>query len=821
MGARPRRSRRTLALLFASFMVVPMMMSLAFLLLPRISSQETASAAAARETDKTVSFKIKILGTLNNDTSGDELADSAQADLVDLMQRNPVIVREDRRAEADSGKPGPDKETLNYNFEGRYNNSFNKLSGSVTSLMRVNALSIGPKKGYCINNQTFKGELELEVTEGKNMTGTLTGVQETWRTYEDGDTDSRFTKNVNQRLSAQVEDGAKDTGTKDDDEKTGDKDGTEKTGDEDHHAGGKVPGPGSWPQWIFGTTVAGAIAAGLGLLGGLPGSAPPPVTIAGPEVQPRRPTDDAPQEDGAAYMGSAGYYGDIFRDFLKNTFNDVKRMPGQVYDKGKWVYNGVTDPDNWRDAVDRIQNWNHDILTGQKELVSDMVKDPAGTIDKGLMGASDIAVGVTEAIKNNPLGVIKDILTVDWWKNAMDPNRPIIERLGYSTLAGLNAIGLIESAAGISKWFTGGAGAGLLDDGVRGVGLADDLPRGAGAGERPPRVPMLEPRGNVFHELTTAQETHFNHLWNNNLQEAKSNVKHMKNALNKGNVQDRIDAVVRVQRDPLSKNNLNGRTRQTIKKFKKQLAGLQNTAMDDTIAQISERTGINRNRIRVFRGTNPRRPGSRIRVSMDQDFTIEIVDENGTVVDFPARDAQGIYDNNFYRAAGSPRGVTPAELGESCGNIAVDQHSAESLTFTKEGDFDNLMAGEATSHPETVGDSLRYKSDEPFMRADELARNGHITEAMKERWMGQRETVKAFRNQVEGRLDYLERHPGTVRTPGLDSKIANVRDTIDQMEKMVKEGASPVRIDNFLRSRNTTAEDLAKQVSEIYKVLGS
>lgn len=90
---------------------------------------------------------------------------------------------------------------------------------------------------------------------------------------------------------------------------------------------------------------------------------------------------------------------------------------------------------------------------------------------------------------------------------------------------------------------------------------------------------------------------------------------------------------------------------------------------------------------------------------------------------------------------------------------------------------------------------------------------------MRERWLGQRETVKAFNNQVKARADYLKSRGSPEKIADVNRRIADVEDTVRGMEKLLKEGAGPVKIDDFLRSKGTTAEDLARKIADTYRGL--
>ncbi|NPV58274.1 MAG: hypothetical protein HPY75_01270 [Actinobacteria bacterium] len=648
--------------------------------------------------------------------------------------------------------------------------------------------------------------------------------------------------------------------------------------------GGKIPGPGSWWTWLTGTSVAGIIASLLSLLNWLFEPVTPPAPIPEVEPAPQRPPKPQLSESEKAerkerirrMQESAMVTEGVFELTIKNIWEDLKKPVDWAFDKQQksmeYLRNMMNDParplreigeahrdlmistgryireDAARDISDgmtRLKDWSEQKIKGDIEAMREAARDPMKFLESMGKAQKEWLMSIAESLKKDPWGPIKTILGTDLWEKAMDYNNPLHVRFGYSALATLNTIGLLEGASGLKNWLIGGTGkttgktlVGAMED-----KLDDALKAPKLLTYKEPKLltyerkPLVAPKGKLseadirnirkvrltrdrpfFHDLEKASKGRLKTIWSNELQKAESKVKRFKRAMNSGDIRRQTEAVLEIQRDPLAIQKLSGKDKSTIRKFNRQIRRLQNEAMEETRMQIAQEFGVGPEDVEVFRATNPRDPGARVKPSMDQDLTIRIRQADGSYKDVAAADVQRIYDERFYEAAGRPQGITPEQLGRECRNVAVDRHSAEAFGMTPE-DWENLQLGRTTSHTDTVARTLQFKADEAFTRADQLARSGDINGALRERWLGQRETVKAFNNQLKARADYLKRQGSPEKIADVNRKIADIEDTVRGMEKLLKEGAGPVKIDDFLRSKGTTAEDLARKISDTYRGL--
>ncbi|MCL5735330.1 MAG: hypothetical protein M1274_07025 [Actinobacteria bacterium] len=653
-----------------------------------------------------------------------------------------------------------------------------------------------------------------------------------------------------------------DTGPEIKEQSGAQEDGTQSNG----ASGSKIPGPGSWWDWLKGTAVAGIVVTGLGLIGGRSGTAP-----ATPGPKKNVPPPDAPRlEQAGPYherppglLDAAKKAHDDMVEigglFAENVKNDVVSVPGYISDKAKWAYNGVTNPDTWESAkegFDKFVNLPFDLWKAARDLHDDPEKWEQARVD-----AADKILTVTDAVKkevaDNPWGVIKTIIGADLWEKATDPKVPVVERLGYSAIAVLNTIGLIEGGAALKNWVAGGGGktaTGLIEEvlsGGRTIDKVDDAGRvvttagkvdttvdagkavgtaektgASGAAET-----MRKPEG--LRGLSDAAKIEQTEAWKTARDAAKTKVDEFNQARKGHNAQETIDKVLEVRKDPLAVQDLNTRQPGVMKSFNKELGKLQADSIEAAKERLAQELGVGRDSIQVVKATNP---SSVVKSGMDTDFTFRVTKANhvltpdpanpgkyvwspqtGAVAsDVPAPLAQSTYDDAFYDRAGRPAGTTPEQLGRDMRNVAVDRASPEA--YGDPSDLKAVMKGEAPPSPQRVADTIVHKSQEHFAAEAKLVKEGRAQEAMTERMMGTRETVKSFKNQIEQRVAAIK------KTPGGAAKVASLQDQLDklrgptkQLDKMIKSGASPMEMDDYLmRTTGKTVEGLNHDIADLY-----
>ena len=581
--------------------------------------------------------------------------------------------------------------------------------------------------------------------------------------------------------------------------------------------GSKIPGPGSWWEWLTGTVVAGAVTAGIGLLSTLFGATPTVPPQADPTFTGDGPHDLPTAGFVTGLLTTAGeplpeISDNVTEQTFRNIWDELGTVPGYIH---KTFYSDLFDPENWeKDArgLEDIGKWGQKKTGEAWDYLKEATSDPERVSEdwheakmKAARTFFETIEGTGKAIADDPIGTLKGLLGVDLWENAMDPKKPLPERITNVILGTLNIYGILEGGSGLKNWLMGAGGKKAA------TGLADDAAKGLG------KVPKVKGREAPFKNLDKAGKGKAKTLWANETNKAGSKVKAFKKAMRSGDIQERTKAILEIQKDPLAIHKLNTQDPRVIKSFNRQLKNLHKDASKYSRERIALEKGVDPKDVEFFNATNPKAPGVKVKSGMDKDLTPRWKDKDGIWRDYPDREAQKLYDEGFYEAAGSPEGTTPAQLGKDCRNVAVNQHSAEAFGMSPD-DWDRMQLGKPTSSTETVARTMEYKANEAFARADDLADAGNIEAAMKERFLGQRETVKSFKNQIKTRARYLgETDPGKLAP--FNEEIERVKKTVDEMDRMIQQGADPVRIDDFLRSKNTTAEDLTKQIADIYRKL--
>jgi len=483
-------------------------------------------------------------------------------------------------------------------------------------------------------------------------------------------------------------------------------------------------------------------------------------------------------------------------------------------------------------------------MTGARESIDAVrkaVDDPLGFIEELAKGNKELLTAAAKALQEDPLLPLKFILGTDLWEQAINPNNPLHVRLGYTALATVNTVGLIEWGMGAKSMLSGSdetaRAVGLLDDkfddAVRAVGQVDDKLDEAGrviglADDKAAEVvetkfktgplrrkrPAVKAHKTGSEILSEADRAKMPAVWTDEYAKAEAKIDRFAGAKTPT---ARTQAMLEIQGDDLAKIVLDGKDPEIIRAFNSQLAQPRMTALEQTRLQIAANEGVDPSRVRVFKATNK---STRVKVSMDEDFTVYILKADGTEVAVDAAELQRVYDQKFYDAVGKPKGVTPKQLGKACRNTAVNPKDAEAYGSSY-SDFKKVQAGELPRDPTQVARTITYKADEEFALADKLFKEGKIAGGMKKRLVGMRETGKQFNNQVRSRARILQGQfePGSSEFKWVESRLGDMEGTVSEMNRMIARGESPQEIEAFLRSRGTTPEGLAKKVGDLYEDL--
>jgi len=205
-------------------------------------------------------------------------------------------------------------------------------------------------------------------------------------------------------------------------------------------SGSKIPGPGSWWEWLTGTVVAGAIAAGIGLVNTLFGAAPPPSSLINFDGPMPPPTDlaggTADPFNTQKYPNQPAYIGDAISENL----DIAKDAAGQtVVDTGVALKDGVvgfvkgvasipiTALEGFVQIGRLIAVAHDDATSGRPSILSDL-------------GSRDVR---WDTLKNiwDTLG--KEVLPIEEVKSFFDPHASLEEKLWAIPSAAVKLANLI------------------------------------------------------------------------------------------------------------------------------------------------------------------------------------------------------------------------------------------------------------------------------------------------------------------------------------------------------------------------------------------
>lgn len=816
-----------------------------FLSLPLLCCLFSPAPSLARQNEGDPSFTLSMDPVLQEVPPDIEAQQPANIyDLLvcyGLMSDEMIFVYKDgsARAEAevslDKTFEGGDRTegSASYTFEGRYDSSNKRLTGDIKLSERREGYS-GVAVGDIPENELtleFKGTLDCRFVDDKVMKGKITGVED-YHEILKGETNTLTeVAESNRKLTLAVVLEKEDSGVI-----NGEQEADKK---ED---GSKIPGPGSWWEWLTGTVVAGAIAAGISLISTVFGSTPPPPPLTDFGMPPPPPVDtaegtlDLPPSPHEPLQEVSDY---TLVQTARNIVDDVADGAEYISDKLKWVYEGATNPDKWKDALQNGEDLHEQAIAlqdalGKKaaetiakdipEYVREAVRDPSKPF-KDLEefkkeAARLVAEGIVIPILKDPWGTVKSILALEFLEGAMDWRNPLPVRLAQYAVFALNTIGLVEGASGLKNWALG-SGEKVL------VGAGDDAARAAAA-----RIPRVAGPRSAYRAISAEAGAEMNQAWTRMGAEAEAKVQNWNRLRKTRDSAGKIEALLEVQRDPLAVQALNTRQKAVIERYVRDLGKIQKSALADARQAIANQFGVDITQVHVVNATNPK---FTVKAGMDLDYTFRInkpghvlVEDSASSsgyqwvkkpgagpVDVPGTKAQGVFDKTFFERAGRPGGTTPTQLSEELRSVSVDRWSPEAFSSDPR-DLPRVMKGQRPVQVETTTHTIEYKAQTHFARADELAATGCREEAMVERWHGIRETTKGFNNQVSQRASFIRGQKGAAGLAGVENKIAELDGTVKEVNRMIAGRASPMEIDSFLRTRNTTAEDLNREVAELY-----
>lgn len=520
--------------------------------------------------------------------------------------------------------------------------------------------------------------------------------------------------------------------------------------------------------------------------------------------------DQTSLEWEAAHARSTAGWGRIISDGLIGTAKDT----------GEALKNVTIDPVVWAGET---------LGTAAGTLVYDPQR-VAETAKQAIEGAWDEMARTARDIKNDPLILVKtwattsmdvyqmakgvaktaaDTVTdpkktwefikreggMDNYAKSLDPNLPVIQRIGQSII-GTFKLGTVI--------FTAAKGLEALKSGVSNLsGIADDV-LGAGgksvsgaAGEagisgakKAAKLAMVEKPGDAaaIKAFRAAQK------------EGQDKVDDFIAALKSRDPKRINAAALNVQSDNQAIANINNRSNFVKNQFNKFIKDNYDEVDKRVIERLAGEKGVNPKDIKVVSATNPNKSLKNIKVGDDRDITVRIKGK-----DVKADELQKIYNEEFKK-------VTGADAGQ-LRQTAVDRTSPDAYG-SRPGDLKKALSGrgDEIADSEQMGKTISHKAHEAAAKADKAAEAGDLMQSQREMFDGMRQTTKQWHNQVESAIKNVNKTPGKLGKVTVHPRLEKAINIMDQ----INEGVSPMEIAQQLRSIDMTPDDVFTQSGEFF-----
>lgn len=308
-------------------------------------------------------------------------------------------------------------------------------------------------------------------------------------------------------------------------------------------------------------------------------------------------------------------------------------------------------------------------------------------------------------------------------------------------------------------------------------------------------------------------------------------------ALKSGDPEQVRKAALDVQGDKQALWEINRRGNDVKGGMNREMSAVYSQSDKATIERLARKYGVNPDDIEVFNPTNPTKS---VKVGADRDITYRMRAKPGDMipvpdpknpakviyrkvrpgetawVDVPYADAQAIYNEEFYKAAGGA-GYAPdmsaAQFAEHMDQLCTNRLHAEAYG-RHAGDLRVAMSepGMAFSDPQQVGKAMGYKADHWYQASEKIRATNP---AQGETFMaeGMRQTTKQYRNQVGRRVAAL-------RDAGFDVKIdPKLEHAIEIMSLPESHGVSPSTVESMLDKMGYTPSQVSQEIGQTVEML--
>lgn len=571
----------------------------------------------------------------------------------------------------------------------------------------------------------------------------------------------------------------------------------------------------------------------------------------------------------ARQQAERDYNRNVRDGFIQNVKKDINDIPGQLKEAAKAglrtigtvvhdVGKVLTDTDSWKEAA--------------SQTIKDLVTSPLRSARKvaGFYGevastASKAAVAIVVNTVTHPIETIKAITGVDNWEKVIDPNVPITERLGRAIIGAIDAATSLPGGA-----FKAAKAADAAVDIAKVADKAIDVEKAARTGRaahvkdaaKLAEKPAVAVSGEAVSSVDRALGKPLSAIerekaWLEGKQAGQKTIDKAHEAVASQNPLQIRDAALGMQENKhgmYQANRLQGtkaaETRVELKKEMQKVYDATDEKVCEELNQKYRRTGadgsVHEPEVRAKIITNEPKPGSPpkdpTKMPIDRDVTYErkarpgewipdpeqpgkfVRAEGGEWVDIPAKQSGKIYNEKFKETA--LKGASPetqakyAKMSAEEFGKRMDQTVTDRLSNDAYGrgasDLDTATRTPAGtfSDPAGVGKTSEFKAQEWFERADHaktpIERETCIAEGM-------RQTSKQFGNQIENRLNVLNKYRGEGSpNPGLPKVTppGELKAGIGILNEVADGAISPAVADAKLASIGLTREAVANKLGD-------
>ena len=577
----------------------------------------------------------------------------------------------------------------------------------------------------------------------------------------------------------------------------------------------------------------------------------------------------------ARQQAERDYNKNVRDGFIQNVRTDVGDIPGQLKEAAKSGLRtiGTVVHDVGKVLADK-ESWKEAISGTIKDLAGSPLRSArkvAGFYGEVASTAAKTAVAVVVNTVTHPIETIKAITGIDNWEKVMDHTVPVTERIGRAIIGAVDAaVSLPGSAFKAAKVADAAVDAAKAAKVAKVADKASDVRKSAHVadavhakdGVKLAEKPAVLGSGEKVSSIDRVPAKPLSPIerenaWQEGKLAGQKAIDKAHEAVASKDPRQIRDAALGLQENKHGMYQVNrlqdSKAAETRVELKKEMQKVYDATDDKVYQELNQKYrktledgSVYEPEVRRKEITNEPKPGSPpkdpTKMPIDRDVTYErkarpgewipdpaqqgkfIEAKGGEWVDVPAKQSVEIYNRKFHETAlegASPEmrakyaNMTPDEFGKRMDQTVTDRLSNDAYGRGA-SDLDTAVRNPAGrfSDPAGVGKTSEFKAQEWFERADQaktpIERETCIAEGM-------RQTSKQFGNQIENRLEVLNKCRGEGSTnPGLQkiTPPGELKAGIDILKKVADGSISPSVADANLASLGMTREVVANKLGD-------